>query len=171
MLQRQLKKFAHQPKLNEIFPDQMLIYCNRFARKLSPKELRFDFPHRNYLIHHGIMHEKKPGRVRVVCNASSVFQKESLNGIIFPGPNLINEITAGITRLREFPVWVTDDIVKFFHHVNVRKTKLFSVIFGHRLIRQGRQKSGAWLASLLELFPAFFPSKRFFRLKIKLVFS
>ena len=82
-------------------------------------ELRTDYPRRNYLIHHGVTHEQKPGRVRVVCNASSVFQRQSLNGIILPGPNLLNDMPTVITRLREFPVWVTSDIVKFFHHVGV----------------------------------------------------
>jgi hypothetical protein len=114
MLQRQLKKFAYQPELAKNFADQMQIYCDRFARKLSPAELRVDFPRRNYLIHHGVTHEQKPGRVRVVCNASSIFQKQSLNGIILPGPNLLNDIPNVITRLREFPVWVTSDIIKFF---------------------------------------------------------
>ena len=61
MLQRQLKKFAHQPELAKNFADQMQIYCDRFARKLSPMELRADYPRRNYLIHHGVQHEQKAG--------------------------------------------------------------------------------------------------------------
>ena len=119
MLQRQLKKFAHQPELAKNFADQMQIYCDRFARKLSTEELHANFPCRNYLIHHGVTHEQNPGRVRVVCNAPSASHDQSLNGIILLGPNLLNDMPTVITRLCEFPVWVTSDIVKFFHHVGV----------------------------------------------------
>ena len=99
-----MQKFEHQPELAKNFADQMQMYCDCFARKLTPEKLTEDLPCRNSLIHRGVTHEKKPDRVRVVCNASSVFHGRSLNGIILPNPNLLNDIPTVITRLREFSV-------------------------------------------------------------------
>lgn len=119
MFNRQRLKFARQPALAKSFSDQMEFYCTNLARRVTPEEAEAPHPRRNLLLHHGVTHEAKPGKVRVVCNGSSVYKGKSLNGILLPGPNLLNDMPIVITRLREFPVWVTSDIIKFFHHVGV----------------------------------------------------
>ena len=54
-----------------------------------------------YLPHHPVTNENKPGKVRRVSNASSVFLGQSLNSNFVTGPDLLINLTGIILRFRE----------------------------------------------------------------------
>jgi hypothetical protein len=98
MFNRQRLKFARQPALGKSFSDQMEFYCTNLARRLTPEEAEAPHPRRNLLLYHGVTHKAKQGKVRVVCNGSPVYKGKSLNGILLPGPNLLNDMPIVIIR-------------------------------------------------------------------------
>ena len=72
-----------------------------------------------YIPHHGVYHPKKPGKIRVVFDASAEFKGESLNKHLLQGPDLTNSLTGALCRFRKEPVAFICDIEGMFHQVNV----------------------------------------------------
>ena len=64
----------------------------------------------SYLPHHPVSNENKPGKIRRVINASSVFQGQSLNSNFLKGPDLLSNLVGVILRFREQQVAVSADI-------------------------------------------------------------
>ena len=58
------------------------------ARKLSEKETATKTSITNYIPHQGVTNVKKPGKVRVVFDASAKFKNTSLNEHVLPGLDL-----------------------------------------------------------------------------------
>ncbi|XP_075261127.1 uncharacterized protein LOC142352857 [Convolutriloba macropyga] len=67
-----------------------------------------------YLPHHPVTNPNKPGKVRRVSNAASVFKGNSLNSNLLTGPVLINNLVGLLLRFRENPVAVSADIEAMF---------------------------------------------------------
>ena len=63
--------------------------------------------------------EKKPGKVRRVANASSVFQGQSLNSNLLKGPDLLSNLIGVILRFRENKLALSADIEQMFMQVKV----------------------------------------------------
>lgn len=72
-----------------------------------------------YLPHHGIYHNHKPGKIRVVFDASAEYQGEVLNRHLLQGPDLINSLIGVLLRFRKENVALTCDIKKMFYQVRV----------------------------------------------------
>ena len=72
-----------------------------------------------YIPHHGVIHPAKPGKLRVVFDASANFQGQSLNSHLLQGPDLINNLTGVLCRFRKEPVAVSCDIQGMFHQFKV----------------------------------------------------
>ena len=68
-----------------------------------------------YLPHHGVINPHKPGKVRVVMNASSRYRGNSLNETVYQVPDLNNKLIQVITRFRERKVTVSADIEGMFN--------------------------------------------------------
>ena len=54
----------------------------------------------SFLPHHPVTNENKPGKVRRVANASSVFQGQSLNSNLLKGPDLLSKLAGVFLRFR-----------------------------------------------------------------------
>ena len=54
-----------------------------------------------YLPHHPVTNINKPGKVRRVLNASSIYKVVSLNSNLLTGPDLITNLTGTVMRFRE----------------------------------------------------------------------
>ena len=63
-----------------------------------------------FLPHHPVTNENKPGKVRRVTNASSVFQSQSLNSNLLKGPDLLSNFTGVNLRFRENKIALSADI-------------------------------------------------------------
>ena len=73
----------------------------------------------SFLPHHPVTNEKKPGKVRRVANASSIFQGQSLNSNLLKGPDLLSNLTGVIMRFRENRIALCADIEQLFMQVKV----------------------------------------------------
>ena len=73
----------------------------------------------SFLPNHPVTNENKPGKVRPVANASSVFQGQSLNSNLLKGPDLLSNLTGVILRFRENKIALSADIKQTFMQVKV----------------------------------------------------
>ena len=90
-----------------------------FAKKLNANETEKISPITNYMPHHGVIHIHKPGKVRVVFNASAESQGTSLNKNLLTGVDYLNNLTDVLTKFRTGKYAVTGDIEKMFHQIDV----------------------------------------------------
>ena len=72
-----------------------------------------------YILHHGVYHPNKPGRIRRVFDCSAEFKGTSLNKNLIMRRDLANQSVGVITRFRKEPVAVMGDIESMFHQVLV----------------------------------------------------
>ena len=72
-----------------------------------------------YLPHHPVTNVNKPGKIRRVTRASSVYQGTSLNSSLLKGPGLLCNLTGLIMRFREKCVALSADIEAMFMQVSV----------------------------------------------------
>ena len=90
-----------------------------YAERVPDDELSVENGQIWYIPHHGVYHPKKPGKIRVVFDASAEFKGESLNKHLLQGPDLTNSLTGVLCRFRKEPVAFMCDIEGMFHQVNV----------------------------------------------------
>ena len=92
-----------------------------YAERVPAEELLLDNCQIWYIPHHGVYHPKKPGKIRVVFDASAEFKGTSLNRHLLPGPDLTNNLTGVLSRFWKEPVAFMCDIEGMFHQVGVNK--------------------------------------------------
>ncbi|XP_054869155.1 uncharacterized protein LOC118470646 [Amphiprion ocellaris] len=73
-----------------------------------------------YILHHGVYHPQKPGKIRVVFDCSAKFQGMSFNDYLLTGPDLTNTLVGVLCQFRKGPVAVMCDIERMFHQFHVR---------------------------------------------------
>ena len=73
----------------------------------------------SFLPHHPVTNENKPGKVRRVANASSIFRGQSLNSNLLKAPDLLGNLTRVIMRFLENQIALCADIEQMFMQVKV----------------------------------------------------
>ncbi|XP_075264413.1 uncharacterized protein LOC142356371 [Convolutriloba macropyga] len=73
-----------------------------------------------YLPHYPVTNPNKPGKVRRVANAASVFKKQSLNKNLLSGPDLLNNLVGLLLRFRQDYIAVIADIEAMFMQICIR---------------------------------------------------
>ena len=68
-----------------------------------------------YLPHFGVYNPRKPKKIRVVFDASAVFQGKSLNRELLSGPDSLNNLLGILLRFRSKKIGVICDIEQMFH--------------------------------------------------------
>ena len=68
-----------------------------------------------YLPHFGVYHPRKPKKIRVVFDASAMFQGRSLNRELLSGPDSLNNLLGILIRFRRKKIGVICDIEQMFH--------------------------------------------------------
>ena len=87
------KKIRKNPDFANLYSKQIDEYISLgHAHKLSLREEKACSEITNYIPHHGVLNINKPGKVRVVFDASAKFQNTSLNDNLLPGINLLNNL-------------------------------------------------------------------------------
>ena len=84
------------------------------------KPVVFENPHPEriwYLPHHRVCNANKPGKVRRVANAASIFKGRSLNTNLLSGPDLINNLIVILLRFREKTIVVMADEEAMFMQI------------------------------------------------------
>ena len=67
-----------------------------------------------YLPHHPLTNINKPGKVRRVLNASSIYKGVSLNSNLLTGPDLLTNLTEIVMRFRDDQIAISADIEAMF---------------------------------------------------------
>ena len=115
--EKRLEKF---PEVKEIYHSKIEEYITLgHVRKLSDTEAKSVSNKTNYIPHHFVLEPRKPGKIRIVFDASSNFKGTSLNKSLLPGPNLLNNLVTVLSRFRRGKVAVVSDIEKMYHQVLV----------------------------------------------------
>ena len=113
------KKFSKNPELEQkdeetLEKDLKSGYVKKTIQVKEQPDEKISF-----LPHHPVTNENKPGKVRRVANASSVFQGQSLNSNLLNGPDLQSNLTGVILRFRENKIALSADIEQMFMQVKV----------------------------------------------------
>ena len=91
-----------------------------YARKLTNQEAVKTSSRTWYLLHHGVISPHKPGKIRVVFDASASYRGHSLNEALLPGPTaLFSNLFGILQRFRLFDVALVGDIEAMFQQVRV----------------------------------------------------
>jgi len=79
----------------------------------SPKSPRWFLPH------HPVINPKKPEKLRIVFDCAAKCRGLSLNDVLLPGPDLINNMTGVLLRFRLYRVALSADIREMFLQVRL----------------------------------------------------
>ena len=92
-----------------------------------------------YLPHHPVTNPNKPGKVRRVSNAASVFKRNSLNSNLLTGPDLNNDMVGLLLCFRENPVAISADIEAVFMQIGIIEKDQPSMRFLKRSSKKRQQ--------------------------------
>ena len=77
-----------------------------FARKLSEEELTKESSTHWYLPHHPVTSPVKPGKVRIVFDATAEYERTSLNKNLLSGPDMTNSLVSVLVRFRKVTICI-----------------------------------------------------------------
>ena len=77
------------------------ILSKGYACKVSPDQKSPTKGTTWYILHHGVYHPRKPGKIRVVFDCSAKFMGKSLNDMLYKGPDLTSSLVGVLLRFRE----------------------------------------------------------------------
>ena len=124
------KKFQKNPEFSKMYHTQISEYLELgYARKLEKHEALKTSNVTSYLPHHGVLHPNKPGKVRVVFDASAKHQNTCLNENLLRGPDLLNNLVSVLLKFRHGKFAVMSDIKGMYHQVNEKKRDTDSLRF------------------------------------------
>ena len=95
------------------------ITSSGYAERVPVDEASTKSKQVGYSPHHGVYHKKKPGKIKVVFDCSSVCDGQSLNQQLFQGPDLTNNLTGVLCRFRQERIAFMCDIQAMVHQVKV----------------------------------------------------
>ena len=114
------KKFERDPEYHLQYVKFMNnLVDSGYAERVPSEELELDTP-AYYLPHHGVQHPAKPGKVRIVMDASAKFRGQSLNTNLLPGPDLLNSLIGVLCKFRQDRIAFTCDIKEMFYQFRVK---------------------------------------------------
>ena len=116
-----IKRFKRDP----LYFEHYLTFMNDllqsgYAERVPDDELGPDIP-AYYLPHHGVYNSSKPGKVRVVMDASAKYMGQSLNSNLLTGPDLLNGLVGVLCRFRQGYVAFTCDVKGMFQQFRVNE--------------------------------------------------
>ena len=138
-LERTEKSLQNNPGKAKAYKEAIDKYVsNGHAGKLRQDDVADDEAKRWYLPHHAVFNQHKPGKIRIVFDASAEFHGTSLNKQLLTGPDLLQELPAILMRFREKAVAIAGDIDQMFHQVRLRKDDRPALSFLWRDMECGR---------------------------------
>lgn len=97
-----------------------------YAGRVPAEELLLDNCQIWYIPHHGVYHPKKPGKIRVVFDASAEFKGTSLNRHLLPGPDLTKNLTGVLSHFWKEPVALCATLKECFTRwASTKSTEIF----------------------------------------------
>ena len=113
-------KLSNNPELKQKYEETLeKDLQNGYVTKIN--QIKEQAEEKTSFLHHPspVTNENKPGKVRRVANASSVFQSQSLNSNLPKGPDLLSNLTGVILRFRENKLPLSANIEQMFMQVKV----------------------------------------------------
>lgn len=117
------RKFNHDQNYQRMYCLFMANLIENRDCELVPEEELNNYP-RYYIPHHGVVSDKKPGKVRVVFDCSAKTNGSCLNDHLLQGPDQLNSLIGVLCRFRKHQVAFACDVERMFH--------MFHVIPRHR---------------------------------------
>ena len=95
---------------------------NDFAEQItSPDEINRSDGRVNYLPHHGVVKENKPGKLRVCFNCASKHKGKCLNDRCYQGPDLLNRLLDVFLRFCQHDIGIQADISAMYNQIALPK--------------------------------------------------
>ncbi|XP_055614677.1 uncharacterized protein LOC129761002 [Uranotaenia lowii] len=118
-LERRMKA---DPIIGESVARQIMEYQQKgYLIKAKPAELKAADPRRVWYLPLGfVVNPKKPGKVRIFCDAAAKVNGISLNTMLLKGPDLLVLLPKILSGFRERKIAVCADIREMFHRVFIR---------------------------------------------------
>ncbi|XP_055633594.1 uncharacterized protein LOC129773943 [Toxorhynchites rutilus septentrionalis] len=128
------RKLDKDPALHENFHRQIQEYQDKgYAHRVTPEELQKANPARTWFLPLGVVtNPNKPGKVRVVWDASAKVGGVSLNSMLLKGPDQLTALPAVLYRFRQFWVAVNADLQEMFHQIFIRAADKYALCFLYR---------------------------------------
>lgn len=90
-----------------------------YAEQVTDSEIQNSSSKIWYLPHHGVISDKKPGKLRVVFDCAAQFKGESLNDKCKQGPDLNNKLVHVLLRFRQHELAIMADVEAMYYQVKV----------------------------------------------------
>lgn len=114
------RKLKKNPELARKYHNVINSYISKgHAKKLTPEESKKTNSRTWYLPHHAVVNPNKPGKVVVVFDAASRYDKVPLNDNLLTGPDLLNSLVGSLLRFRSRKIGIMADGEQMFHQVGV----------------------------------------------------
>lgn len=118
-LKRLVSLEKHGPKLVRTMGAKIEDYVSKgYARKMTPEELQYE-GRVWYLPLFGVIHPKKPEKIRMVFDAAAKAKSMSLNSQLLKGPDFYTSLIDILRRFRERLVTGGGDIEEMFHQIKM----------------------------------------------------
>lgn len=92
---------------------------NGHAKKLTPEVSKKMTSKAWRLSNHAVLNPNKPGKVSVVFDAGSKYNRVCMNGKLLTGPELLNNLVRILLRFRSGKIGIMADVKQMFHQVGV----------------------------------------------------
>ena len=131
---RTMRKVERNPVFFDVVTNDMQHVVDAgYARKLSNSEVKALPPGRTWFLPwHLVQHPHKPGKWRIVFDASARFHGVALNDILLKGEVLMVDMSGVLIRFRQHPVAVCADLTKMFYQARVPKHQQSFYLFLYR---------------------------------------
>lgn len=116
------KRMERNPQLKESIHQKIEEYLDKgYAYKADMEELLHTDPRKIWYVPLGaVSNAKKPGKVRIICDARAQIEGVSLNSVLLKGPDLMTSIISIIFGFRLYKVAVSADVQEMFHQLLIR---------------------------------------------------
>ncbi|XP_055605117.1 uncharacterized protein LOC129753328 [Uranotaenia lowii] len=117
------KKMARNPELRLNLTKQMESYqAKGYAHQITEDEKMNSDPRRVWYLPLGVVvNPKKPGKVRMIWDASATVDGISLNTMLLKGPDELAPLPWVLFRFRQYEFAVTGDIAEMFHQIRINE--------------------------------------------------
>ena len=117
------KKFERNSEFANKYKEAINEYVDKgHAVKLTQENSKNVTPINNYVPHHGVVNNNKPGKVTVVFDAAAEFQNTSLNKSLLKGPDYLNSLVGILLRCRRDKFAFMADIKQMYPQIKVKES-------------------------------------------------
>ncbi|XP_038116718.1 uncharacterized protein LOC119768950 [Culex quinquefasciatus] len=128
------RRMKRDPELQASVQRQIKEYLERsYIHEVTPEEIESANPHKVWHLPLGaVRNPKKPGKIRLIWDASAKVGNVSLNAMLLKGPDLLTPLASVLCGFRERPVAVCGDLRQMFHQFRIRSEDVHSQRFLYR---------------------------------------